>query len=280
MIKNLINMRQITPTVKHLLIINIIVFLGTYLLGNKELFYGLLALYYPLSDYFMPWQVFSHMFMHGGFQHLLFNMLALWMFGTAVERVFGQRKFLIFYLSSGLGAVALTFLVYYIQIYPMLRDLNSLGFSFDFIKEASSLNIISDRMFKGEILASKLEPVMSSYNYSMYQLNGESFRMLFDLNVKSNGSMVGASGAIMGVLVAFGILNPNSELMMLFLPIPIKAKYFIPGIIALDLFSAFTGVSIFSPSNTAYIAHIGGAVTGFLLMYFWKKNQFDKYRWN
>ena len=102
----------------------------------------------------------------------------------------------------------------------------------------------------------------------------------FELNVKSNGSMVGASGAIMGVLVAFGMLNPNAELMLIFLPIPIKAKYFIPGIIAIDLFSAVSGVSIFSPSNTAYIAHIGGALTGFLLMYFWKKNQFDKYRWN
>jgi len=273
-------MRQITPTVKHLLIINIIVFLGTYLLGNKDLFYGLLSLFYPLSDNFMPWQVFTHMFMHGGVQHLLFNMLALWMFGTAVERIFGQRKFLIFYLSSGLGAVALTFLVYYIQIYPMLSDLKALGYSFDFIRDASSLNIINDQMFKGEILASKLEPLMSSYNYGMNPLNSETFRMLFDLNVMTNGSMVGASGAIMGVLVAFGMLNPNAELMMLFLPIPIKAKYFIPGIIALDLFSAFSGVSIFSPSNTAYIAHIGGAITGFLLMYFWKKNQFDKYRWN
>ena len=273
-------MRQITPTVKHLLIINCIVFAGAYLLGNNDLFYGLLALYYPLSDYFMPWQVFTHMFMHGGFQHLLFNMFALFMFGTTVERVFGQRKFLIFYISSGLGAVALTFAVYYIQIYPLLSELQSLGFSFDFIKEVTRLDILSDRMFKGEILVSKLEPVLSSYGYSMSQLNGNSFRMLFDLIVSSNGSMVGASGAIMGVLVAFGMLNPNAELMMFLLPIPIKAKYFIPGIIALDLFSAFTGVSIFSPSNTAYIAHIGGALTGFLLMYFWKKNQFDKYRWN
>ena len=273
-------MRQISPAVKHLLIINIIVFLGTYLMGNKDLFYGLLALSYPLGSNFMPWQVFTHMFMHGSFQHLLFNMFALWMFGTAVERIFGQRFFLIFYLSSGLGAVALTFVVYYIQIYPLLSELKGLGFSFDFIREVCSLNILSDQMFRGEILASKLEPLMSSYNYSMNQLTPESFRMLFDLNVKSYGSMVGASGAIMGVLVAFGMLNPNAELMMLFLPIPIKAKYFIPGIIALDLFSAFTGVSIFSPSNTAYIAHIGGAVTGFLLMYFWKKNQFDKYRWN
>ena len=115
-------MRQISPTVKHLLIINIIVFVGTYLLGNKELFYGLLALFYPLGSNFMPWQVFTHMFMHGSFQHLLFNMLALWMFGTAVERVFGQRKFLMFYLSSALGAVALTFLVYYIHGWPLLTE--------------------------------------------------------------------------------------------------------------------------------------------------------------
>jgi len=268
-------MRQITPTVKHLLIINCIVFAGTYLLGNKDLFYGLLALYYPLSDYFMPWQVFTHMFMHGGFQHLLFNMFALFMFGTAVERVFGQRKFLIFYISSGLGAVALTFGVYYIQIYPLISELETLGFSFDFIKEVIKSNFLSDNVFQEE----ELKSVLSNYGYIM-KLNADSFRMLFDLIVSSNGSMVGASGAIMGVLVAFGMLNPNAELMMIFLPIPIKAKYFIPGIIALDLISAFTGVSIFSPSNTAYIAHIGGAMTGFLLMYFWKKNQFDKFRWN
>lgn len=268
-------MRQITPTVKHLLILNCIVFAGTYLLGNKELFYGLLALYYPLSDYFMPWQVFTHMFMHGGFQHLLFNMFALFMFGTAVEGVFGQRKFLIFYISSGLGAVALTFAVYYIQIYPLISELKSLGFSFDFIKEVIKSNFLSDNVFQEE----ELKSVLSNYGYSM-KLNADSFRMLFDLIVSSNGSMVGASGAIMGVLVAFGMLNPNAELMMIFLPIPIKAKYFIPGIIALDLISAFTGTSFFSPSNTAYIAHIGGALTGFLLMYFWKKNQFDKFRWN
>ena len=268
-------MRQITPTVKHLLIINCIVFAGTYLLGNNDLFYGLLALYYPLSDYFMPWQVFTHMFMHGGFQHLLFNMFALFMFGTAVERVFGQRKFLIFYISSGLGAVALTFGVYYIQIYPLISELETLGFSFDFIKEVIKSNFLSDNVFQEE----ELKSALSNYGYSM-KLNADSFRMLFDLIVSSNGSMVGASGAIMGVLVAFGMLNPNAELMMIFLPIPIKAKYFIPGIIALDLISAFTGVSIFSPSNTAYIAHIGGAMTGFLLMYFWKKNQFDKFRWN
>ena len=92
--------------------------------------------------------------------------------------------------------------------------------------------------------------------------------------------MVGASGAIMGVLVAFGMLFPESKLMLIFLPVPIKAKYFIPAIIGLDLFSALTGTSIFSPGNTAYAAHLGGALNGFLMMWVWKKNETDKYRWN
>lgn len=252
-------MLRITPAVKHLVILNVIIFLGTYFMGNEDLFFRLLALFYPLSSYFEPWQIISHMFMHGSFQHLLFNMFALWMFGTAVEHYFGQKKFIVFYISCGLGAVALTFLVYYIQIYPLITELEGRGFTFEFIKETSRLNI--------QQLQDKI-------------LDQNTFSSIFDLNVKSNSSMVGASGAIMGILVAFGMMNPNAELMMIFLPIPIKAKYFIPGIIALDLFSAISGVSIFSPSNTAYIAHIGGALTGFLLMYFWKKNQFDKYRWN
>lgn len=273
-------MLRITPTVKHLLILNVIIFCGTYFMGNKDLFYRLLALFYPLSSYFAPWQILSHMFMHGSFQHLLFNMFALWMFGTVVEQRFGQRKFITFYISCGLGAVALTFLVYYIQLYPILNSLESRGFTFELVKEITRLNILENNIFKGEILAQNMQPLLESYGQSIHQLDEQTFRMFFDLNVKSNASMVGASGAIMGILVAFGMLNPNAELMLIFLPIPIKAKYFIPGIIAIDLFSALTGVSIFSPSNTAYIAHIGGAITGFLLMYFWKKNQFNKYRWN
>jgi membrane associated rhomboid family serine protease len=247
-------------------------------MGNEDVFYRLLALFYPMSNYFGFWQLISHMFMHGNFQHLLFNMFALWMFGTAVEQVFGQRKFLTFYISCGLGAVALMFLVYFIQIYPSISDLETQGFSFEMIKEITRLNILENNMFKGELLAQKMQPILESHGKN--QIDASTFRMFFDLNVRSNGSMVGASGAIFGLLVAFGMLNPNAELLLIFLPIPIKAKYFVPGIIAIDLFSAVSGVSVFSPSNTAYVAHIGGALTGFLLMYFWKKNQFDKYRWN
>ena len=273
-------MMRLTPIVKHLLILNALVFFGTSFMGNKYFFEGLLALYYPMSGSFQFWQIGTHIFMHGNFIHLFSNMFALWMFGIAVERNFGQRKFITFYISCGLGAVALTYAVYYVQIYPIINALESAGFSYELIQELTKLNILEGNVFKGELLANKMQPVLESYGLSINQVDESSFRFLFDLNVKSNVAMVGASGAIMGILVAFGMLNPNAELMLILLPIPIKAKYFIPGIILLDLFSAVTGFSIFSPSNTAYIAHIGGALTGFLMMYFWKRNQFDKYRWN
>ena len=108
----------------------------------------------------------------------------------------------------------------------------------------------------------------------------ENFRSLFEMNVTTTSAMVGASGCIMGILASFGMMNPNAELMLIFLPIPIKAKYFIPGIIILDVISAFTGQSFFSPSNTAFMAHVGGAIIGFIIMWYWRKNSMDKYRWN
>jgi membrane associated rhomboid family serine protease len=135
-------------------------------------------------------------------------------------------------------------------------------------------------MYQGQIMVDKMQPLFAEFNESIAKIDRSAIDALFNLNVKSQGSMVGASGAIMGILVAFGMLFPESKLMLIFLPIPIKAKYFIPGIIALDIISAVTGQSFFSPSNTAYIAHIGGALTGFIMMWYWKKTQFNKNRWN
>jgi len=148
--------------------------------------------------------------------------------------------------------------------------------SFLYYSFYSNLDILISNGYDAQSIMNLL--MEGRYNTNWGNILGADGLMSFNTSFLS--TMVGASGAIMGILVAFGMMNPNAELMMIFLPIPIKAKYFIPGIIALDLFSAVSGVSIFSPSNTAYIAHIGGALTGFLLMYFWKKNQFDKYRWN
>ena len=251
-------MYRVSPIVKQLLIINIIFFVGSTLSFNSDFIYSLFSLYFPENPQFKFWQIITHMFMHGNIQHILFNMFALWMFGSSVESIFGAKKFLFFYITCGLGAAFIQILFNYYSFYSDLELLVSSG-------------ILSDEII--QVLTQSKTDVLNELarNFGI-----ERIQNIYDI---FRIPMVGASGAIMGVLVAFGMFFPDSKLMLIFLPVPIKAKYFIPGIILLDLFSAITGQAIFSPSNTAYVAHIGGALTGFLIMYYWKKNQFTKNRW-
>ena len=249
-------MMRISETVKHLIIINAIMFIGTLAIGGGNLFYEWFAMYFPQNDAFEPWQIITHMFMHGGAMHILFNMFALWMFGSPVEQVLGSKRFLFLYISAGLGAVLFQVGFYYFQYLPDYNALLESGLSSESVKQMLTNN---------ETIA----------GVTKFQVS-----MLKDIYQAYNASMVGASGCIMGILAAFGMMNPEAKLMMIFLPIPIKAKYFIPGIIILDLISGITGQSFFSPSNTAYMAHVGGALTGFFIMWYWKKNQFNRNRWN
>ncbi|GAA3575455.1 rhomboid family intramembrane serine protease [Snuella lapsa] len=247
-------MMRFSEAVKHLMIVNVIMFIGTLFIGNG-IFYEWFAMYFPKNDAFQPWQIVTHMFMHGGISHILFNMFALWMFGTPVEQVLGTKRFLFIYFSAGLGAVALQVGYYYFQYVPNYNALLASGLSPEHIKQMLATNKLMEGVSQSQLL--ELQAIFPAFN----------------------ASMVGASGCIMGILAAFGMMNPNAELMLIFLPIPIKAKYFIPGIIILDLISGITGQSFFSPSNTAYMAHVGGALAGFLIMWYWKKNQFNRNRW-
>jgi len=228
-------MRNIPDIVKHLIILNVLIFIGSQFVGG--LAYDVLALHYPKNDLFGVWQVFTHMFMHGSISHILFNMFGLWMFGSPLAQMWGKNKFLFFYLSTGVGAAALQLLVYHLQIQGWVEDLVAQGFVLD------------------EIYASLQQQTQSLFHVRM----------------------VGASGALYGVLVAFAFMFPNAELMMIFLPIPIKAKYFVPLILVMDLFFGF---SSYSMGPIAHFAHVGGAVTGFLMMWYWKRNQFNKNRWS
>ena len=246
---------RISETVKHLIIINVIMFVGTLTIGGGVLFYDWFALHFPKNESFQYWQIITHMFMHGGAMHILFNMLALWMFGSPVEHVLGSKRFLFIYFSAGLGAVALQLGYYYFQYIPNYNSLIASGLSSDQITHMLTSNKVLQGVTQSQL--AELQNIFPVFN----------------------ASMVGASGCLMGIMAAFGMMNPNAELMLIFLPIPIKAKYFIPGIIILDLISGITGQSFFSPSNTAYMAHVGGAVTGFIIMWYWKKNQFNKNRW-
>lgn len=248
-------MNRITDTVKHLIIINALFFVATLVFGEPTMFKWF-ALWFPKNENFEIWQVITHMFMHGGWQHILFNMFGLYMFGSPVEQYLGKKQFLFLYFSAGLGAVLFQLGYYYFNYIPAFTDLISSGLSGDQIVQMLSTN----------------RQLVGLTNIQTLQLQ-EMFNIY-------NASMVGASGCIMGILAAFGVMNPNAELMLMFFPVPIKAKYFIPGIILLDVISAITGQSFFSPSNTAYMAHVGGAFIGFIMMWYWKKNSFNKNRWD
>lgn len=247
-------MMRITETVKHLLIINVIFFAGAQFVGGGELFYDLFALYFPENEAFKPWQIVTRMFMHSGLMHLIFNMFGLWMFGSTVEERLGRNKFLFVFFSAGLGGTIFHLGYNYFDFNYILNDLITSGFTKSGIIEMITTNRVADSVSPEQL--SGLQNAFSIYN-SQY---------------------LGASSCLMGILVAYGFLYPEAELMMLFLPIPIKAKYFIPGTILLDLFMGLGGQSIFGASNTAYISHVGGAVIGFIIMWYWKKNSFNKYR--
>ncbi len=222
------------PVVKNLLIINIICFVGTMIFEQSARFFGV---YYPDSPFFKIWQIITYMFMHGGFAHIFFNMFALFMFGPILEQILGSKRFINYYLITGLGALVLQFGVQAIEVYQITGTV------------AASQWLRFD-MMEGMVYGSHPG------------LNQENFNKLVSIY---NTPMVGASGAIYGLLIAFGYLFPNTPLMLIFLPVPIKAKYFIPVMIIIEL---VLGVSR-TGSSIAHFAHIGGALFGFLLIKLW-----------
>ncbi len=211
------------PVVKNLLILNGLFFLGTVVLESRGLdLVGMLGLFFPASPFFEPYQLFSHLFMHGSFGHLFSNMLALWMFGTPMENLWGPKRFLTYYLITGLGAAACHLGVMawdYYQVLPFAE----LG--------------------DGEAIAY--------------------------LNQLFESPTVGASGAVFGLLLAYGMTFPNQEIYVYFL-LPIKAKYFVA---IYGLFELFSGLSN-TGSNIAHFAHLGGMLFGFLLIKRWRSNAY------
>jgi membrane associated rhomboid family serine protease len=219
------------PIVKNLIIINVLVFLAQWV--SESVFHYqleiLFALHYWQSELFHPYQLITHLFMHGSIEHIFFNMFALWMFGSILENIWGPKRFLIFYFVCGLGA-ALCFLA--VQT-----------FQFQHLPGAASV---------GYLTGLKLD--------QFYPNSPAIFRFLYE-------PTLGASGAIFGLLVAFGMLFPNS-LIYLYFFVPIKAKWFVIGYIAVELWMGFQN----NPGdNVAHFAHLGGALFGFLMVRFWNQ---------
>ena len=245
-------MGKLTDAIKHLIILNVIFFIASSVLGLN--IGNWLALYFPKNDHFGLWQFVTHMFMHGGFMHILFNMYALWAFGSPLEQMWGRNKFLFFYFSAGIGAGLIYTGVNYFQFNGIYNELVAIG-----LQAGDIQNLLETGRYNSGILDQISESKLSEI-YQIY-----------------NTPAVGASGAIYGVLVAFGMSFPNAKLALIFFPVPIAAKYFIPVLIGLDLFSGVTGFSIFG-GGIAHFAHVGGAIIGFIMMKYWQKNQFN--RWN
>lgn len=243
-------MNRITDVVKNLLIINAIIFIGVSLTqGNTSVnLVQYFQLYAPFSDKFQPVQLITHMFMHGSISHLFFNMLALFFLGPYVEQKMGAKRFLIFYLICGAGAMLAHLGVHYVSYFQVSDLLSS-------------------------ITTEQLATLMNSGSFANTGLDQNQAEVIYKaLQDSYNIPVVGASGAIMGVTIAFAMFFPNMKLMLLFPPIPIKAKYMALIIIGIDLFSGVSRVS----SGIAHFAHLGGALTGFILVYLWYSHLFKK----
>lgn len=229
-----------------LLIVNVVAFAAGFLLpGGQDRLVDLGALWYPANANFGPWQLVSYMFLHGGMGHIFFNMFALVSFGTILEREWGSGRFLLFYFLCGIGAGLVQTGINWQEYHGLHARLVAAG-----LTPAAIGDLLANG--GGELPA---DPAVKAVLIELYGVYAR--------------PMLGASGAIYGLLVAFGFLHPNARLAMMFVPVPIAAKYFIPGVLLLDLFSGVTGFSLFG-AGIAHFAHLGGAAIGFLLMLAWR----------
>jgi membrane associated rhomboid family serine protease len=229
------------PVVKNLILINVFMLLADFTAASafNIRLNEYLGLHFPKSELFRPVQLLSHMFMHGGITHLFFNMFALFMFGRVLEMVWGPKRFLIYFFVSGVGAAIIHMAVV----------------AFQYNKVMSVISPVE--------LQSVLDQGYEYFNMNRAFTNPVMRQMQLILYTPT----VGASGAVFGILLAFGVLFPNTQLMLLFPPIPIRAKYFVIGYGAIELYLAITQPG----SNVAHAAHLGGMIFGYILIRIWRK---------
>ena len=240
-------MLRVAPAVFTLLSINAALFVvGALVPGLDERLLVAGAFWFPRNEHFAVWQPLTYMFLHAGWAHLLFNMFALVSFGVHLEQRWGTRRFVTFYLLCGIGAGLIHSGVSVHDYANLEEGLRAAGLSPALIE---SVMIAGQGAIPG---GREVELALAE----MYQIYA--------------APMLGASGAIYGVLVAFGLLFPNAKLALLFFPVPIAAKFVIPALLLLDLFSEVTGFSLFG-AGIAHLAHLGGALIGFLLVMMWRR---------
>jgi len=266
------------PVVKNLLIINVLVLFIDWV-AERSLgisFVKNFALFYPGSEYFKPHQFITHMFMHAGIGHLFFNMFALWMFGKVLEGVWGGKRFLAYYLITGLGAAALHTFVNWIEF----KNIENAVMAFSNTPSLDSFILFIkdnfpqyERVILNDPQYNQIIDTWASNPSGSFVVERATDYLNSITNEMMNIPTVGASGAVFGVLLAFGMLFPNTQLMLLFPPIPIKAKYFVLGYGILELYLAISQPG----SNIAHFAHLGGMLFGFILLKYWSKKRSNFY---
>lgn len=243
--------QMLPEATKYLLVINALMYLATYVLSNTPLraFFDSLALYQPGTPDFHLWQIVSSVFMHGSFLHLFSNMFSLWMFGTVIENIWGSRRFLAYYLITAIGAGVLYLAVNQIEIGIAANRLLAQGAPQALL---NALRQTSDVDIANELIAQ-----------TGVALNG---KLLGEYFWTVHACVVGASGAVFGIILAFGMMFPNS-MIYLYFAIPVKAKWFVIGYGVFEFVSGISGLQ----SGIAHFAHLGGMLFGYLMIRYWKK---------
>lgn len=259
--------------VKNILIINVIMFLATQVLVSRGIdLNDMLGLHYFLSEKFRLWQFITYMFMHGNFPHLFFNMFAVFMFGGAMENMWGPKKFLTFYIITGLGAAVAHYAIVYFQLNASLANINEYIASPSVDKLQGLITSNTFTGFSSREFNESLQSFIQTFNDTYSKNPSEALQMSIDFMKESKMAVynapvvVGASGAIFGLLLAYGMTFPNNYLYV-YLVLPIKAKYFV---IIYGLIELFSGIANYSGDNVAHFAHLGGLVTGFIIIQYWK----------
>lgn len=245
---------SIPPITRNIIIINIVIYVISNLIFSEELYFYLSA-YFPYSPFFKSWQIVTHMFMHAqigdgiGLMHIIFNMLTLYSFGPILEQSLGEKKYLILYFLSGLGAYFLFNFWEFIEYQKIYNELQDVGFNVkDYVNNPQDYLISSKVAIGSNELLDKLNSILF-------------------------GRMLGASGAIFGVVAAFATLYPEAKIGIMFIPIPIKVKYVLPVVIIGSIYLGVFG----NGGGIAHLAHVGGAIVGFILARIWRKHL---YRFN
>jgi membrane associated rhomboid family serine protease len=265
---------SLPPVVKNLLIINVLLYFATEVLQSQlgVNLRDLVGLHFFGAEKFNPAQLISYMFLHGDFYHVFFNMFAVFMFGRVLESVWGSKRFLTFYMVTGIGAGAIHLFTQYIDLLPFL---NAVDYYMNNASHENLVNLLTQHLQPATYdMARNLQGFTQSYDQLVnsdpegaLRLSRE-FVHQFRIDYLNAHITIGASGAVFGILLAFGMLFPNTQLMLLFPPIPIKAKYFVMIYGVMEL---FMGVANFSLDNVAHWAHLGGMLFGFFLIRYWKK---------